>query len=74
MSLGIEWSEHNPGYEIPNNMRIRELYSNNPVEFVLSSKMDSLPGEKFNCSGGFVTLAGRIIEQASGISLGDFAD
>ncbi|MGL1904331.1 MAG: beta-lactamase family protein [Fibrobacterales bacterium] len=73
MAPGLKWNEHNPGYYSLNNIRTREMFSKNSVEFVLKRSLDTIPGVKFAYSGGFVTVIGQIIENATKMTVGEFA-
>ena len=74
MSAGLDWDEHNPSYNHPNNIRMREMNSADSIEFTLSVPSRYIPGEVFTYSGGYVTVVGEIIKNATGAaSLTDFA-
>ena len=74
MSAGLDWDEHNPSYKHPNNIRRREMNSTDSIEFTLSVPSRYVPGEVFTYSGGYVTVVGEIIKNATGAaSLADFA-
>ncbi len=73
MSAGLDWDEHNPSYKHPNNIRRREMNSTDSIEFTLSVPSVYVPGEVFTYSGGYVTVIGEIIKNATGAaSLADF--
>jgi CubicO group peptidase (beta-lactamase class C family) len=73
MSAGLDWDEHNPSYKHPNNMRMREMNSTDSIEFTLSVPSRYVPGEVFTYSGGYVTVIGEIVKNATGAtSLADF--
>lgn len=74
MSAGLDWHEHGTSYSHPNNIRRREMNSADSVEFTLSVPSVYAPGEVFTYSGGYVTVVGEIIKNATGAaSLADFA-
>jgi len=74
MSAGLDWDEHSTSYNDSNNMRSREMNSADSIEFTLSIPLVYEPGEVFRYSGGYVTVIGEIIRNATGAtSLADFA-
>ena len=74
MSAGLDWDEHSTSYSHPNNIRRREMNSADSIEFTLSVPLVYAPGEVFTYSGGYVTVIGEIIKNATGAaSLADFA-
>jgi CubicO group peptidase (beta-lactamase class C family) len=74
MSAGLDWDEHSTSYNDSNNMRSREMNSADSIEFTLSIPLVYAPGEIFRYSGGYVTVIGEIIKNATGsTSLVDFA-
>lgn len=74
MSAGLDWDEHSSSYNDPDNIRRREMNSADSIEFTLSVPSVHAPGEVFTYSGGYVTVIGEIIKNATGAaSLADFA-
>ena len=74
MSAGLDWDEHRTSYNHPDNIRRREMNSADSIEFTLSVPSVYAPGEVFTYSGGYVTVIGEIIKNATGAaSLADFA-
>ncbi len=74
MSAGLAWNEWNISYNDSDNIRNREMSSNDSVEFVLSIPSLYEPGKVFTYSGGYVTVIGEIIKNATGAtSLADSA-
>ena len=74
MSAGLSWDEWAVPYTDNNNIRNRELSSDDSIEFVLSTPIINKPGEVFTYSGGYVTVIGEIIKNATeSASLADFA-
>lgn len=74
MAAGLEWDEWTLPYSDPANP-MNDLYnSTNSVEFTLKLPVVSEPGSKFVYSGAFVNLIGEILNQASGLSIEDFAE
>ena len=66
MSAGFDWNEQNPPYSDPKNIRMQEAMSEDGVEFTLSLGLINQPGEVFTYSGGYVTVIGAIIKNATG--------
>ena len=66
MSAGFDWNEQNPPYSDPQNIRIQEAMSEDGVEFTLSRPLIDQPGEVFTYSGGYVTVIGAILKNATG--------
>jgi CubicO group peptidase (beta-lactamase class C family) len=74
MSAGLDWNEHITSYNHPKNIRRREMESADSIAFTLSVPSVYAPGEVFTYSGGYVTVVGEIIKNATGAaSLADFA-
>lgn len=72
MSSGLEWNEEVP-YDNPVNSEIQMDKSKNPIEFVLSRSITSVPGTEWNYNGGTTELLAVIIERATGKKLDEFA-
>ena len=66
MSAGFDWNEQNPPYSNPKNIRMQEATSEDGVEFTLSRALINKPGEVFTYSGGYVTVIGAIVKNATG--------
>jgi len=74
MSAGLDWDEWSISYDDPDNIRNREMSSADSVEFTLSLPLVNEIGEVFTYSGGYVTVIGEIIRNATGAaSIADFA-
>ncbi|MGF1682216.1 serine hydrolase domain-containing protein [Photobacterium minamisatsumaniensis] len=74
MSSGLYWDEWSTSYEDPNNIRIKEMMSDDSVAFTLSQDMIHTPGEQFVYSGGSVGVIGEVVREASGhSSVSDYA-
>jgi CubicO group peptidase (beta-lactamase class C family) len=73
MSSGIKWNENLPIGEHTNNETQMER-SINPVEYVLSQPMDTIPGAVWNYNGGGVQLLAEIIKSVSGDDIDIFAE
>lgn len=65
MSPGLYWDEWSKSYEDPENLRRKEMASDDSVAFTLSQPMSHAPGERFTYSGGTVSVVGEIIRTAS---------
>ena len=72
MSSGLKWNEDIP-YDNPENSEIRMIRSGNPIEYVLSQPMDTLPGKVWKYNGGTTQLLAAIIERTSGEKITEFA-
>ncbi|MEI9921644.1 MAG: serine hydrolase [Bacteroidota bacterium] len=72
MSSGIEWNEDVP-YNNPENSEIQMTDSGDPVEFVLSRPMDTIPGAVWKYNGGTTQLLASIIKKASGMEIDEYA-
>uniref|UniRef100_A0A2A4YX93 Beta-lactamase-related domain-containing protein n=1 Tax=OCS116 cluster bacterium TaxID=2030921 RepID=A0A2A4YX93_9PROT len=66
MSAGFDWNEQNPPYSDPKNIRMQEAMSEDGVEFTLSRPLINQPGKVFTYSGGYVTVIGAILKNATG--------
>ncbi|MGF1701128.1 beta-lactamase family protein [Photobacterium makurazakiensis] len=74
MSSGLYWDEWSTSYEDPNNIRIKEIMSDDSVAFTLSQDMIHAPGAQFVYSGGSVGVIGEVVREASGhTSVSDYA-
>ncbi len=65
MSAGFDWNEHSPGYTEPGNIRMKEVLSKDAVDFTLTTPFITEPGTTFTYSGGYVTIAGQVIANAT---------
>ena len=72
MSSGIKWDENIPHETFANNETQMER-SINPVEYVLSQPMDTLPGIVWNYNSGGVQVLAEIIKSVSGDNIDIFA-
>jgi len=72
MSSGIKWNEEVP-YNDPANSEIQMIQSANPIEFVLSQPMDTVPGVVWKYNGGTTQLLAAIIKKISGQEVDEFA-
>ncbi len=72
MTTGMEWNENVP-YTDPRNSEILMTSSDNPIEFVLSRPIITVPGEVWEYNGGTTQLLASIIEKTSGLNIHEFA-
>jgi len=72
MTSGLKWDENTP-YLDPKNSEIQMDESDDPVQFILSRKLTSVPGTTWNYSGASATLLGEILRKATGERLDQFA-
>lgn len=74
MSAGLHWNEWDTSYSNPENIRYKEIFSDDSVAFTLKQPLVESPGDRFNYSGGFVSVVGEVISQATGkSSVSDYA-
>jgi CubicO group peptidase (beta-lactamase class C family) len=73
MSSGIKWNENLPIGSHTNNETQMER-SINPVEYVLSQPMDTIPGAVWNYNSGGVQVLAEIIKSVSGDIIDKFAE
>jgi len=72
MTSGLKWDENTP-YLDPKNSEIQMDESDDPVQFILSRQLTSVPGTTWNYSGASATLLGEILRKATGERLDQFA-
>ena len=72
MTSGLEWDEKLSYLDSDNSERQMDG-SNDPISFILSRKLTSVPGTTWNYSGASATLLGEIIRKATGERLDKFA-
>ncbi len=65
MSAGFDWNEGATSYNDPDNIRQREGRSKDSVAFTLSTDFVNEPGTVFTYSGGYVTVVGEILKNAT---------
>lgn len=65
MSAGLEWDEWTSSYEDPNNIRYKEMHSDDSVAFTLSQPLSYEPGKEFSYSGGYVSVVGEVIREST---------
>ena len=74
MSSGLSWDEWSYGYDDPRNDHAAMYESTDWVGFVLGQPMERRPGEKFVYNSGLSITIGKAIENATGLTLGNFAN
>jgi len=72
MTAGLKWNEEVP-YDNPENSEIKMNQSADPIDFILSRSMTSLPGKVWQYNGGTTQLLSIIIERATGKKVDEFA-
>ncbi len=73
MTSGLEWDENTP-YLDPKNTEIQMDGSDDPVQFILSRKLTSVPGTTWNYSAASATLLGEILRKATGEKVDKYAE
>lgn len=74
MSAGLDWDEWSISYANPENIRYEEIASADSVAFTLARPLVNKPGTTFSYSGGFVSVVGEVIRQATNQpSVSDYA-
>lgn len=73
MSSGIEWEENNVSHGTSANNETQMEKSINPIEYVLSQSMDTLPGKIWKYNSGGVQVLAEIIRNISGENIDIFA-
>lgn len=71
MTAGFEWDEKT-SYADPKNSEVQMNNSADAVDFVLSQKMETPPGSKFDYSGGQTQLLVAVIKKATGMDADAF--
>ena len=72
MTSGIRWNEDVP-YSDPENSEILMTASPDPMEYVLSRPMDTVPGLVWQYNGGTTQLLAAIIEKTTGQQIDSYA-
>jgi CubicO group peptidase (beta-lactamase class C family) len=73
MSSGIDWDE-STSYSNPLNSEVQMIYSDDPVDFILSRTMKYPPGQVWNYNGGTTQLLASIVRNVSGQEIDKFAE
>ncbi len=76
MTSGLEWDEWSAAHGTTANDidLLYTNYSNNPLACVLERSLVSTPGQEFTYNGGGFIVLGKILENASQMSLEEFAN
>jgi CubicO group peptidase (beta-lactamase class C family) len=72
MTSGLDWNEDIP-YDNPENSEIQMTQSADPINFILSRPIVSLPGGEWKYNGGTTQLLAAIMERATGQKVDEFA-
>jgi CubicO group peptidase (beta-lactamase class C family) len=73
MRSGLNWPESSVSYSSSNNILRQMMSSQNWVQFVLDRPMAVAPGSVFNYSTGDSQILGVVLEQATGMTIQEFA-
>jgi CubicO group peptidase (beta-lactamase class C family) len=73
MSSGLRWNEEVP-YDNPDNSEIQMSSSKDPIAFILSREIVTVPGTEWKYNGGTTQLLAEIVKRATGKSVADFAN
>jgi len=73
MSAGLNWDEWTARYDDPENVFVNMINSPDPVFYVLNRPLANEPGTTFTYNTGLPIIMGKIISNASGMSLDEFA-
>jgi CubicO group peptidase (beta-lactamase class C family) len=74
MCHGYDWDEISFPYTDPRNSYYQMSQRNDWVRYVLDLKMIDIPGQVFNYSSGVSHVMGKLISNASGLTLEDFTE
>ncbi len=72
MTAGLSWID-DPPFNEPGNDGYHILYDEDPVGYVLSQELISIPGSTFNYSTGNTVIIEDLLERELGIPLEDYA-
>jgi len=74
-SSGLEWNEHQYGFDDPRDSHNQMFRAEDPVAFLLGRPLSQVPGQAFLYNSGDTNLVGEIVRRQSAAStLGDFAE
>ena len=73
MTAGFEWNE-DVSYRDLKNSELQMDINSDPIKYILSRPITSLPGIKWNYNGGESQLLAQIILKASGMAIDKFAE
>lgn len=74
MTAGLSWAEWGIPYTDPRNDHVAMNRSPDPVRYVLSKRLVTPPGMKFNYNSGISITLGEVIHRASGLRPDEFAE
>lgn len=74
MSSGIQWEENSVAHGTAANNETQMEKSKNPIAYVLSQPMKSLPGKVWNYNSGGVQILAEIIKNTTGSTIDNFAN
>ncbi len=74
MSSGIKWEENSIPHGTSANNETQMERSKDPIKYVLSQSMDTLPGTVWNYNSGGVQILAAIIKNSTGLTVDNFAD
>lgn len=72
MRAGIDWTTEG-GYDDPNHSTVGLEASDNWIQFVLDRPMDEMPGTVWEYNDGVSVLIGKVLREATGKPVGDWA-
>jgi len=73
MELGLSWKEMGLSLEMESDVSAMEI-SEDWVSYVLGQEIENIPGEQWNYNSGASQLLSKIIQDATGKTLADYAD
>ena len=73
MRSGLDWPESSVSYSSADNILWRMMGSSDWTQFALDRSMAAEPGTAFNYSTGDPQLLGAVLEEATGLSVTEFA-
>ena len=71
MTTGLQWNERVP-YDHPENDEIQMTYSDDPIQYVFSKRLENNPGTTFNYNGGATQVLAKIVEKTAGMPIDQF--
>ena len=74
MSSGMQWEENSVAHGTSANNETQMEKSKNPIKYVLSQHMDTLPEAVWNYNSGGVQVLAEIIRSSCGLTIDNFAD
>ncbi|MCP4542198.1 MAG: serine hydrolase [Chloroflexi bacterium] len=73
MTSGLEWNEMELAYSDINNDLIQLFRVSDPIEYILAKPIISEPSTEWYYNGGNTNLLGKVIREATGQRMDDFA-